>query len=159
NVLQAAVDFKPDLILLDINLPDQDGFSVCSRIQADFRTTSIPIIFLTGRSSQKDKVVGFNIGAEDYITKPFDPAEFRARIDATNRLLKKFSGTKDALRLGNIEINKASHELYIYVKNQKLKVELSRAEYKLLMYMITNANVPLARNQILKAVWGDDVAV
>jgi two-component system, cell cycle response regulator len=83
--LAAAREFRPDLILLDIDMPERDGFAVCTDLKADSMTRDIPIIFLSGATSTKDKIRGLELGATDYVTKPFDPAELRARVRAALR--------------------------------------------------------------------------
>jgi two-component system, cell cycle response regulator len=83
--IAAALEIQPDLILLDVEMPDQDGFSVCAKLKADSRTKDISIIFLTGATSTEDKILGLELGATDYVTKPFDPAELRARVRASLR--------------------------------------------------------------------------
>jgi two-component system, cell cycle response regulator len=83
--LAAARELRPDLILLDVNMPDRDGFAVCADLKADHTTMDIPIIFLTGSASTEDKIRGLELGATDYVTKPFDPAELRARVRAALR--------------------------------------------------------------------------
>ena len=83
--LTAAREFEPDLILLDVDMPERDGFSVCADLKSDSQTMDIPIIFLTGAASTKDKIRGLELGATDYVTKPFDPAELQARVRASLR--------------------------------------------------------------------------
>src|SRR3954454_10303053 len=83
--LQCALDNPPDVILLDVDMPDLNGFEVCRRLKADGRTMDVPVIFLTGASSTEEKITGLELGAVDYITKPFDPAELRARVRSSLR--------------------------------------------------------------------------
>ena len=140
-----------DLILLDINLPDGDGFNICKNIK---NKKDIPIIFLTARDDEKDIVKGFDIGADDYITKPFRNRELISRI---NNILRRFEKTiksekENIIKIDEIEINTDSAKV---TKNGQ-EIVLTSLEYKILVLLFSNPNVLISRQQILDRIW--DVA-
>lgn len=140
-----------DLILLDINLPDGDGFNICKNLK---NKKDIPIIFLTARDDEKDIVKGFDIGADDYITKPFRNRELISRI---NNILRRFEKTvksekENIIKIDEIEINTDSAKV---TKNGK-EIVLTSLEYKILVLLFSNPNVLISRQQILDRIW--DVA-
>lgn len=132
-----------DLILLDIMLPKFDGYELLEYANGE----QIPVIFITAKGELKDKVKGLNMGADDYIVKPFEMEELIARV---NSLLRRFKGT---ISLPNIRINTKTHE----VQKEGLKVSLTPKEYDLLIYLTTNAGNILTREQILASVWDKDM--
>lgn len=141
-----------DLIILDIMMPDMDGFEVLRKIRDK---VDVPIIFLTAKNKSIDKVVGFEIGADDYITKPFDDNELAARVKAHIRRDRRknrdsLKSENGILKFKGIRINKNSYEVY---KND-IKVELSTREFQILAYLMENPNVVLTRDQIYNSVWG-----
>ena len=140
-----------DLILLDVMLPKRDGFDVCRELRkAGVRT---PILFLTARTHEAEKVLGLDLGADDYITKPFSPRELRARIRA--RLRDKESNTEDVLRCADIEIDTARAE----VRKAGEKTEVTPQEFKLLLTFARNRGRVLSRDQLINFAWGADVFV
>lgn len=132
-----------DLILLDIMLPKFDGYELLEYAKQE----QIPVIFITAKGELKDKVKGLNMGANDYIVKPFEMEELIARV---NSLLRRFKGT---ISLPNIKINTKTHE----VQKEGLKVSLTPKEYDLLIYLIENAGNILTREQILASVWDKEM--
>lgn len=139
-----------DLIILDIMLPDMDGLEICRKIRDSI---DVPIIFLTAKSKSIDKVIGLEIGADDYITKPFDDNELAARVKAHIRRQKRASaniGSSSSVKYDGIEINKNSYEVFV----EGEKVELSTREFQILAYMMDNPNIVLTREQIYNNVWG-----
>jgi len=140
-----------DLILLDVMLPKRDGFDVCRDLRkAGVRT---PILFLTARTHEAEKVLGLDLGADDYITKPFSPRELRARIRA--RLRDKESNTEDVLRCAEIEIDTARAE----VRKAGEKSEVTPQEFKLLLTFARNRGRVLSRDQLINLAWGAGVFV
>ncbi len=141
---------KIDLIVLDIMMPEMDGWSVCRRIR---KVSKVPIIILTARSDEDDELMGFELGADEYVTKPFSPKVLVAR--AVN-LLKRTEGSlgKDStyINLSGIEINREAR----VVRIDEDKLDLAPKEYELLSYMMENKNVVLSRENILNNVWGYD---
>ncbi len=145
---------RPDLIILDIMLPVMDGFEVCRALKSEEATARIPIIILSAKSQETDKVVGLELGADDYVTKPFSPRELIARIRAIIR-----RGTEQQassiMEKGDIIIDSAKHK--VVVGNEE--ISLTTTEFKLLEYMARRPGVVLSREKILDAVSGDDAVV
>lgn len=142
-----------DLIILDVMLPGMSGTTLCSLIRDKVKC---PIIFVTAKVQTVDKLVGFEIGADDYITKPFVNVELIARVKANirqnNRLLNSDIYNKNIIKIGDIEINKDSYE----VKKDGTIIELSTKEFDLLFYLMNNAGIVLSKDQIYNAVWGSN---
>ncbi|WP_346878828.1 MULTISPECIES: response regulator transcription factor [unclassified Clostridium] len=134
-----------DLILLDIMLPKVDGYELFEYI----KPLEIPVIFLTAKSDVKDTVKGLKLGAEDYLTKPFEIMELLARVE---RVLRRFNKLQDHLYLFDIEIDTLSR----IVKKKSEIINLTAKEYDLLLLFIQNKNIALFRKQIYMRVWGDD---
>lgn len=147
-------DNSIDLILLDIGMNDINGVELCKIFR---EKTNVPIIFLTASSTQSDKILGFGVGADDYITKPFDPIELIARIQAQVRRYRQYDGlSKEAsniIEFGDIKIYSDSYNVF---KNNS-KINLTPTEFNLLMYFINNTNKVLTRKQILNHVWKSDI--
>lgn len=143
---------KPDLILLDIMLPGMDGLDVCRALKTERETSGIPIIMLTAREEEFDKVVGLEMGADDYITKPFSPRELVARIKAVLRRSQKGQLPEGEFILGNLRINFSRYEVYL----GKEKLELTPKEHELLKLLVTNVGKVFTREQLLEKVWGYD---
>jgi len=167
----------PDLIILDIMLPGKDGMEICKNLRMNEKTTHIPVIMLTAKSEEFDKVLGLELGADDYVTKPFSIRELTARIKAVLRRstaaeedtrLKNTSGmgkdeekdndnnkeNKDSkiIRFGDITINIAKHEVF---KGKQI-VELTLKEFELLKILAANRGIVLSRDLLLEKVWGFD---
>ncbi|GAA0176976.1 response regulator transcription factor [Clostridium sediminicola] len=140
---------KPDLILLDLMLPGIDGYDVCSQIRKNNSISSIPIIMLTAKGEEFDKIHGLELGADDYITKPFSVKELLARVKAVLRRTKT-QEFDDIYVLGNLYINFEKHEI---MKNNK-KIELTHKEFELLSEFIKNKGRVLTRDYLLEKIWG-----
>jgi two-component system, OmpR family, alkaline phosphatase synthesis response regulator PhoP len=136
-----------DLVILDIGLPDIDGFEVCRRLTAQ---SSVPIIMLTARDEESDRVAGLEVGADDYVTKPFSPRELMARVKAVLRRLERRDEPPEALELGDVVVRAGAHEVTVAGR----VVDLTPKEFELLAYLLGNARVVLSREQILDRVWG-----
>jgi DNA-binding response OmpR family regulator len=134
-----------NLVILDVMMPDYDGWAVCREIR---NYSQVPIIMLTARTQESDQLFGFDLGADDYITKPFSPRLLVARVQALLRRLEISSGP-DNLIFNDLEIDKAKHTVAIDGKN----IDLSPKEFELLLYMAENEARALSREQILNAVW------
>jgi two-component system phosphate regulon response regulator PhoB len=144
----------PDLIILDLMLPDMDGTEVLRALKAEERTRSIPVIFLSARSDEVDRVVGFELGGEDYVPKPFSPRELALRVRAVLR--RRLDAAEEAtVRRGGILIDTAGHRAEV----DGVPIELTATEFKLLQYLLTHPGRVLERDRLLDAVWGQDVYV
>ncbi len=143
---------RPDLILLDIMLPDSDGLDICKGIRNHPELAHIPVIFLTARASETDRIVGLELGANDYIVKPFFIREMIARIKI------QFRGTAapaSTLRAGELELDRRSCR--VHLNGQELA--LTATEFRLLEYLMSRPAVVFSREQLLDGVWGHDRAV
>lgn len=148
-----------DLILLDIMLPDGDGYQLCSILQTSSQFKNIPVIFLTGKTSVTDKVLGLSVGADDYITKPFEPLELKARVDARLRKKDRDKTESDIVKYGDVEINRNTQKVHIYDQGQSKNVDLTPIEFKLLLFLSKELNKVYGREEILSAIWGNDIHV
>lgn len=148
--------FKPDLILLDLMLPGIDGLEICKMLKNDMTTTDIPIIMLTAKGEEADVVTGLELGADDYITKPFSVRELLARVKAVLRR-KADRGTEEmqAVRLDELEINPGKFEVLVKGK----RVELTRGEFRLLHLLAGRPGWVFSRSKIIEEVKGEDYPV
>jgi two-component system phosphate regulon response regulator PhoB len=144
----------PQLILLDWMLPDQSGIKLLSKIRSDKNFSDIPIIMLTAKSMEEDKIAGLDHGADDYMTKPFSPRELTSRIKAILRRKSPEHGQEN-LSIGNISLEPLSCSVSI----NKVKIEIGHAEYKLLKFFMANPDRVYSRSQLLDKVWGDHVDI
>lgn len=153
DAIRIVGEQTPDVIILDLMLPGIDGFEVCKRIRSSERSSKIPIIMLTARGEELDKVLGLELGADDYLTKPFSVRELLARIKSVLRRSDDIPNRKTpTLKIHDIFIDTAKHEVY---KNEKL-VELTLKEFDLLRILAENRGKVLSRNLLLTEVWGYD---
>ncbi len=136
------------LVILDVMMPNMDGWQVCKEIR---KVSKVPIIMLTAKSEESDELLGFELGVDEYITKPFSPKILVARVDAILRRANKLTAD-GIITVGNIEINKLAHQ--VRVKGEI--VELSFKEFELLVYFVENKGIALSRENILNAVWNYD---
>jgi phosphate regulon transcriptional regulator PhoB len=153
DALKHVRESRPDIILLDIMVPQLNGWEVCRRLKQDAETGAIPIIMVTGRVEEGDKVLGFEMGADDYVTKPFSPRELLARIRAVVRRGKPEGAEKKAhLRAGDLEIDRHRFE----VRMSGRRVELTPREFELLAILVAAPGRVFGREELLDAVWGQD---
>lgn len=144
-----------DLILLDLMLPGLNGLEVCKALKKESRTAEIPIIMLTARSQEADKIVGLELGADDYVTKPFSPRELLARIKAVLRRTKEKDKQRESLIIGRLQVDFA--KIKVTVKGKPL--ELTAKEYELLKVLILAQGRVLSRDYLLENIWGMDHAL
>ena len=144
----------PDLILLDWMLPGTSGIEIARRLRADARTRNIPIIMLTARGDERDKVLGLESGADDYMTKPFSPRELMARIRAVLRR-RTPQMSDDLVTVGQLELSPVSHR----VSAKGTTIDLGPTEFRLLHFFMTHQERVYSRAQLLDQVWGDHVFV
>ncbi|MDH5535803.1 MAG: phosphate regulon transcriptional regulator PhoB [Betaproteobacteria bacterium] len=144
----------PDLVVLDWMLPGMSGPELTRRLRADRRTSAVPIIMLTARAEEPDKLVGLEIGADDYLTKPFSPRELNARVKAVLRR-RAPQATDDAVEVAGLHLDPAGHR----VLGNGAPIALGPAEFRLLHFMMTHAERVYSRAQLLDRVWGDHVFI
>jgi two-component system phosphate regulon response regulator PhoB len=145
---------KPDLVLLDWMLPDQSGLRLLSRIRSDRQFNDLPIIMLTAKSMEEDKIAGLDHGADDYVTKPFSPRELLARVRALLRR-KSPEHADAAMRAGPVTLDPIS----CTVSLGQAKIDIGHAEYKLLKFFLAHPERVFSRSQLLDKVWGDHVVI
>lgn len=153
--VELAKQHKPDLILLDINLGEVDGFEVCHMFKAEKETADTPIVFLSSRHDAHSKVMGFDLGAEDYVEKPFDAEELKARIRTRIRQHKAQQENISSFEIQDLRIDFLGHRVFI----QDKEIPFSALEFKLLSYFVRNPDRVLSRERILNNVWGVDTFV
>jgi DNA-binding response OmpR family regulator len=153
--LTAVQQAPPDFLVLDLNLPDLDGFTICRELRRDGRTRNLPILMLTARSSERDRVTGLELGAVDYLTKPFSMRELLARVGAILRRVRGHDGEADRYEDSELRIDGSTHR--VYVKGEEVK--LARKEFELLWLLVKNRPAVVSRDRILTEVWqmADDV--
>lgn len=149
EVLRTVNEEEYNLIILDLMLPGIQGLELCRLIKSSTKTSGIPIIMLTAKSDELDKVLGLELGADDYITKPFSPRELLARVKAVLRRSERQVIEASVITIGSIKINVASYQVF---KHGKL-IELSATEFKLLLYMAQSSGKVFSRDMLLDAVW------
>jgi two-component system phosphate regulon response regulator PhoB len=149
SVLAEAARELPALFLLDVMLPGTDGFELCRHIRQTPALSVTPIIFLTAKASEADRIKGLDLGGDDYITKPFSPRELVARVRSVLRGLTQTPSTPEVLRLGDLEIDVSSMTVQVGGRNVLTTVR----EFRLLEYLATHRGRVLTRDQLLDAVW------
>ncbi|HEY2034574.1 MAG TPA: phosphate regulon transcriptional regulator PhoB [Rhizomicrobium sp.] len=154
EALLIASEEKPDVILLDWMMPQLSGIEVCRRLRQRQETRNVPILMLTARGEETDRIRGLDTGADDYITKPFSMTELLARLRAVMRRIRP-GLAEDVLRVGDIEMDRAAHR----VRRGGKDIHLGPTEFKLLDHLIQHPGRVFSREQLLDAVWGSDVYV
>lgn len=144
----------PQLVLLDWMLPDQTGLRLLSRIRADRQLQELPVIMLTAKSMEEDKIAGLDHGADDYITKPFSPRELTARIKALIRR-KSPQHAQNLMTAGAVALDPVSCTVSVHEQ----KIEIGHAEFKLLKFLLSHPDRVFSRSQLLDKVWGDHVVI
>jgi phosphate regulon transcriptional regulator PhoB len=157
EALKMAVKESPDLIILDVMLPGMQGMEIIKRLREKLETAQTPVIFLTAKSEELDKVLGLELGADDYLTKPFSPRELIARCKAVLRRYSSGPKAADARKIsaGEITIDLSRHKVFLREK----PVELSLTEFKLLKFLAENRGRVISRESLLDNVWGIDAFV
>ena len=146
---QALAQEEPELILLDIMLPGEDGYSILDKLKKSSGTRDIPVIMVTAKEAEFDKVRALEAGADDYITKPFGMMEFIARVKAVLRRSSRHGDDRE-LRCDKLSIFPGRHQVY----SDDQPVELTRKEFELLLYLMENRGIVMTRDQILCHIWG-----
>lgn len=154
-----AAQTLPDLILLDIMMPELNGFEVCKKLKTDKLTSGIPVIFLTAKENEIDEILGLEIGADDYINKPVSPRKVLARIKSVIRRFgkenEKSSMPEENVRFRNLEIDSSSHSVKI---NEK-EIFFPKKEFQLLHFLISNRGKVYSREILLNRLWGENIYV
>ena len=153
SFLEALALETPELILLDIMLPGEDGISLLKQLKASVKTQDIPVIMMTAKGTEYDKVMGLDLGADDYVTKPFGMMELISRVKAVLRRSRKNAvNVEDRIALGRIVMDVRKHE----VQSDGETVALTLKEFELLKRMLKNPDIVLTRDQLLEDIWGYD---
>lgn len=145
-------DDTPELIMLDIMLPGEDGISILKRLKADARTADIPVIMATAKGNEYDKVIGLDLGADDYLAKPFGMMEMASRVRAVLRRSGRAAEKQQLIRVGGLEMNLGEH----IVTADGIRVQLTLKEFELLHTFMTNPGRAFTREQLLSSVWSED---
>lgn len=148
----ALADDTPELIMLDIMLPGEDGISILKRLKADARTADIPVIMATAKGNEYDKVIGLDLGADDYLAKPFGMMEMASRVRAVLRRSGRAAEKQQLIRVGGLEMNLGEH----IVTADGIRVQLTLKEFELLHTFMTNPGRAFTREQLLSSVWSED---
>jgi len=154
EALTMASERAPDLVILDWMLPKVSGIEVCRRLRGRAETRNVPIIMLTARGEESDRIRGLDTGADDYVVKPFSMVELTARVRAVLRRIRP-GLADDRITVGDIIIDRVAHR----VKRQGKEVHLGPTEFRLLDYLMQHPGRVFSREQLLDAVWGSDVYV
>lgn len=153
--VELAQEVKPDLIILDISLGEMDGFEVCHLLKNNKETSQIPIIFLSSRNDTHSKVMGFDLGAEDFLEKPFEASELKARVRVRLKQSQSRRENLSSFEVPGMRIDFVGHRVFIEEK----QVLFSALEFKLLSYFVRHPDRVLSREKILNSVWGVDTFV
>jgi DNA-binding response OmpR family regulator len=148
GALELCRQVRPDLLLLDIMLPDCDGLEICKKLRSDPDLSHVPVIFLTARAAEADRIIGLEIGANDYVVKPFFVRELIARIRLQFRVQ---SSPARILEAGGLELDRNSRRVRLHGE----ELSLTATEYRLLEYLMSRPGVVFSREQLLDAVWSD----
>jgi phosphate regulon transcriptional regulator PhoB len=146
---------EPDLVILDLMLPGLDGLEICRQLRRIDKYASLPILMLTARSEEADRVVGLELGADDYVTKPFSMRELVARVRALLRRHESLYSNRATVQRGSLIIDPTAHS----VRVEGEAVELSALEFRLLYHLASNPGIVFSRDQLLDRVWGNDRSV
>jgi DNA-binding response OmpR family regulator len=152
GAIELCRQVRPDLILLDIMLPDSDGLDICKGIRKDAELAATPVIFLTARASETDRIVGLELGANDYVVKPFFVRELIARIKLQFR---NQTSPPRLLEAAGLELDPASRQ----VRLNNVPLSLTATEFRLLEFLMSRPGVVFSREQLLNSVWGQDRAI
>jgi len=153
--LEIATKHKPDLIVLDVMMPGTDGLEVCRQLRADQRTSHFPVIMLTAKATEADRIVGLELGADDYVTKPFSPRELVARVKALLRRTTQQGDTQQIIKQGDLTVDLPRHE----VTYKGSPVNLTATEFRIVQFLASRPGRVLSRDEIIDAAIGRDVAV
>jgi two-component system phosphate regulon response regulator PhoB len=159
EALRSVGEQSFDLVLLDLNLPDGNGYTFCSLLQSSDSLVNLPIIFLSGSHTVADQVMGFSVGADDFVAKPFHPDELRCRIEVKlrRRLLEKTRRSR--LMEGTVELNTSYSRCWVHGSEGIIEIFLTSIEFKLLRYLMSRVDEVVSRDEILSVVWGEGFCI
>ncbi len=146
-----------DLVILDVVLPDQDGFKLCSSLQNSPKTKDVPIMFLSGKTAIDDRVLGFSVGAEDYMVKPFAPAELRARVQAKLKRVSQKKQDKMTYRKNDLTFDVSFHRVSFRMDGADRPLDVTPIEFRLLLHLAQNEEQVFSRDQLMTLIWGENV--
>jgi len=153
--LDVVKKHRPDLVVLDLMMPGVDGLQICKQLRADPRTGRIPVIMLTAKATEADRIVGLELGADDYITKPFSPREVVARVKAVLRRSAPATEQRQEIRVGDLNIDLGGHE--VSFKGQR--IALTATEFRILEFLAARPGRVFSRDEIIDAALGNETAV
>jgi len=153
SALKILEKFNPDLIILDVMMPEMDGIEVCESIRKNEKNDDVLILFLTARSEDYSELAGFSAGADDYITKPIKPRLLVSRVNAILKRKRKTKETSSPISIGEISINKSTHKLLYSDK----EIYLARKEFNLLYFLMTIPGKVFTREEIITTIWKDAI--
>jgi DNA-binding response OmpR family regulator len=148
-----------DLMILDLALPDGDGFQLLTELSNDRRLSEMPVIVLSGKSETATKVIAFSIGAEDFVAKPFDPLELKARVAAKLRKAERQTDQHKSLKVGDLQIDVPKQKVWISRTDGPLAVDLTSLEFRLLLTLARSPERVFTRDYLLSEVWGENLSV
>jgi two-component system, OmpR family, phosphate regulon response regulator PhoB len=148
-----------DVVILDALLPDGDGFKLCAELRGNSATSSMPVVMLTARGSLSDKVAAFSYGADDYMTKPFEPLELKARVEAILKRQRERGQRQSVVVRGNLRLSTEEYKAYAVENGREQELKLTPMEFRLLQFLIKNEHRVVTRADILQGVWGNGVFV
>jgi DNA-binding response OmpR family regulator len=150
--LESVQRRPPDVVLLDILLPDEDGFDICRRLRANERLKMVPVIFLTAKGEEVDRVLGLELGGDDYVVKPFSPRELVARVKAVLRRRERSLERPVLVEAGGLRLDSRTQEVWV----RGHIVEMTTLEFKLLYFLASNPRRVIGRDRLLDEVWGQN---
>ncbi len=150
GTLKALEQYKPDLIVLDVMLPEMDGFEICREVRRSPVLARTPVVFLTARSDEVDRVLGLEIGGDDYMTKPFSPRELMARVKAHLRR-EEMDSEPETVETGPFKLERTARRVFVDGR----ELDLTSTEFRLLEFFVTHPGRAYNREQLLEAVWGE----
>jgi two-component system phosphate regulon response regulator PhoB len=153
--LEVVKKHRPDLVVLDLMMPGIDGLQICQQLRADPRSGRIPLIMLTAKATEADRIVGLELGADDYITKPFSPREVLARVKAVLRRSSPAAEQRQEIRVGDLSIDLGGHE----VSFRGQRILLTATEFRILEFLATRPGRVFSRDEIIDAALGNETAV
>ena len=156
DIVSLAMEFKPDLFIVDVGLPGKSGIEACVQLQRNQETSAIPFIFLTAKTSTADIVLGFSAGADDYINKPFDPLELKARVEGKLKRKKHHEEAAVKLNVGTLRLDLNAQRVTDTADGKETVIPLTSLEFKILYFLAKNEGHVFTRNQILDYVWGNN---